>query len=78
MIDARQTLLKEGRLVAYNLSGNVAMGTLVHVPEDTRPYKRKIKVQLLHNAAGLHAGHVSTVNDERNLIVILPGDAPHA
>lgn len=76
MIDNRGTELRVGQPVAYNLSGEVAKGQIESLDEG-QPYwpgslvfKRKIKVRLLHKAAGHSAGHISTLTCERNLLVL--------
>ena len=76
--DNRGTEIQTGQIVAYNISGQVALG---RISEVTRSYRYSspgwtIRVELLHAAAGKHSGHYSTVRNPLNLLVLLKGDAP--
>jgi len=67
--DARGQVLRPGVYVAYNLSGDIAKGQIVHEPSGGT-----YKVRLLHDAAGHKTGHISTVRRYRSMLVI-PEDA---
>lgn len=72
MIDNRDTEIHEGDTVAFNISGQVAVGEIVALTKASR-YGRpitKIEVRLDHKAAGHPAGHISTVTNPRNVIVL--------
>jgi hypothetical protein len=71
LTDSRGTALTEGAQVAVNVSGMTGRGEIVSIPHDTRPGKRRIKVKLLFPVAGQAAGHVSTIRNEKNLLVLL-------
>lgn len=76
-LDNRGAVIEMGQRVAYNLSGQVALGQVRSVGVSHR-YSRVgplIKVELLHDAAGQHAGHISKVTNEKNLLVLRPHDA---
>lgn len=69
--DIRGNSLEPGVYVAYNISGDIAKGQIVHAGRGGYgPYK----VRLLHNAAGMLAGHISNVKRHRSMLVI-PEDA---
>jgi hypothetical protein len=70
LLDNRGEPVVPGHTVAYNLSGEVAVGEVVEVPADTRPYKRRIRIRLAHRAAGHPEGHVSRVNNEKSVLVL--------
>lgn len=75
--DNRSTPVQEGQRVAFNLSGQVALGEVLAVVPGTR-YGRPvhtIHVELLHEAAGMFTGHISKIRDPLNLLVLKPGDA---
>lgn len=74
--DSRGTALYEGAPVAFNMSGQTCRGEIVQIPHDTRPTKRRIKVRLLHSGPeGKTAGHISTIRNEKNLLVLLDGES---
>ncbi len=65
--DVRGEELKPGVYVAYNLSGDVAKGQLVHAGRGGHgPYK----VRLLHKAAGHPSGHISNVKRSYAMLVV--------
>jgi hypothetical protein len=73
--DNRGALLEPGVTVAYNLSGEVAVGRLLDVRLTGKTGFRGaplavFRVELAHAAAGQAAGHVSKVKDHHNLLVI--------
>lgn len=72
MTDNRGTELRVGQEVAYNISGQVAKGKIISLIGGgaSIAVKMKIKVKLLHTAAGMPMGHVSTVTNERNVLVL--------
>jgi hypothetical protein len=67
ILDKRGSLIEVGAKVAYNLSGDVAIGEIV---KDTAPFQ----VMLTHRAAGMPAGHISRVRNIGSLLVLRPGD----
>lgn len=67
MKDVRGIELYPGLSVAFNLSGDVAKGTIMAVG-------KPILVRLDHRAAGQHPGHISKVRRERSLLVLWPED----
>lgn len=60
--DVRGCIVEPGVEVAYNLSGDVAFGEVVHVTG------KMIHIRLLHRAAGHNPGHISKV--KRNFAVL--------
>lgn len=75
MKDQRDMPLVVGQLVAFNLSGTVAMGEITGIREPVeisgrRTTKAKIKIRILHPAQGKAPGDISTVKHEHNLLVI--------
>lgn len=80
MTDNRGTPLKVGDRVAYNISGEVAVGKILRLVQgkyEASGYgwmrcvkKPLIEVQLEHRAAGQPAGHISKVRHETNVIVL--------
>ena len=83
MRDNRGTELAVGQLVAYNLSGQIAKGRILSCGRERRERagggwtynKDTIKVELLHRAAGMWPGHVSTVRSSVNVLVLLDGES---
>ena len=83
--DNRGTLLEVGLPVAYNLSGQIAKGLIQSVQPGKQYWQKPnkwdkqglatVKVELLHDAAGYKAGHVSKVQNQRNLLVLLTDEA---
>ena len=75
--DNRGTPITSGQTVAYNLSGEVALGDIIAVGESYRSWgiEPLIKVRLAHSAGGHPAGHVSKVRNAKNVLVLKPGDA---
>lgn len=69
--DARGTEFEPGAIVAYNLSGDVALGRILEITSTGR-----LRIELLHDAAGLYAGHLSEVRRLRSALVLLKGDTP--
>lgn len=81
LIDNRGATVEEGCKVAYNCSGQVAVGTVISatpaVKRDVCNYVRRacIKVKLAHSFSGtlgdrVRAGKISVVKDPQNLVVI--------
>lgn len=68
-IDVRGNLIQDGCLVAYNLSGDVALGDVVY----SKP-SGPIRVRLRHPAAGHRAGHISRVKRWSSMLVLAPED----
>jgi hypothetical protein len=68
--DVRGADLVPGARVAYNISGDVALGTII----DAKP--GHFKIELLHDAAGMPALHVSRVRNARSILVLRNGDLP--
>lgn len=75
MIDSRGTPIEEGRKVAFNLSGQVALGTIMLAGEGGgSPYRRNIRVKLDHACAGHPAGHISRVRNQASVLVLMQTD----
>lgn len=80
LVDNRGERLTVGDDVAFNLSGQIAKGRIVKMPErfgfTQWGYYRgsPIHVRLLHDAVGMRAGHVSKITNPRNLLVIHEDD----
>lgn len=78
--DQRGTDLEVGQTVAYNLSGTVAKGEVdgigaVEHPRGVIGYDRvtvAIRVRLAHPAGGHPAGHISSVRNAHNVLVLEP------
>jgi hypothetical protein len=68
ILDKRGSLIEIGSKVAFNLSGDVAIGEIVKC--DTRPFH----IMLSHRAAGMPAGHISRVRNVGSLIVLRAND----
>lgn len=79
MKDNRGTELEVGQEVVYNLSGQVAKGKIVSVGDDLSRYghRSRIKIELLHKAAGMAPGHISTVTNPLNVLALQPGTCPN-
>lgn len=82
MLDARGTQIIEGARVAYNLSGDVAVGVVVRMPGKQGQHPRwghyvggPITIELTHNAAGMSKGHLSKVKNPRSVLVLKDGEA---
>lgn len=67
LFDVRGTPIRVGCTVAYNISGDVALGEVVKA---TPPFH----IMLKHPAAGQPAGHISKVRRTGSLLVLLAGD----
>lgn len=81
MTDNRGAEILEGRECAFNLSGEIAKGVVLSAsstpyPTVYNPLGRRfrIKVELLHGAAGHQAGHISTLRSPKNLLMLRPED----
>lgn len=84
-IDNRGTVLEVGLPVAYNLGGQIAKGLIQSVQPGKQYWQKPnqwsedglatIKVELLHDAAGYKAGHVSKVQNQKNLLVLLTNES---
>jgi len=70
--DNRGIIIEEGMRVAFNLSGELAMGRVQRISEGTRYGKPHTNyfVELEHDAVGKSAGEVSKINNSRNLLAI--------
>lgn len=74
--DTRNEQIELGSEVAYNLSGQVAKGVVIKLPKQVGMSRwghyngGPIHVELLHDAAGMKAGHVSKVRNPLNMLVI--------
>jgi hypothetical protein len=69
MNDNRGTELLIGRKVAYNLSGEIAIGTLINITPTER-YGRKGYIYHVRCETGYLKGNVSKVTSHKNLMVI--------
>jgi hypothetical protein len=67
LTDKRGSVIEVGSKVAYNISGDVAIGEVVKVGS---PFH----VVLSHNAAGMKSGHLSKVKRSAALIVLRAND----
>lgn len=63
-VDTRGTEITENSIVAYNLSGDVAMGVVLQAGPS------RAKIRLDHDAAGMKRGHISTVKRPSSIFVI--------
>jgi hypothetical protein len=71
MRDNRGRAIVPGVQVAYNLSGQLALGEVVDTGLANSRYRRaNIKVRLLHRAAGHATGHRSNVTNWTNVLVV--------
>lgn len=74
--DTRNTPIRPGLNVAYNISGEVAAGRVLSIAAKPnprqwgRPWLYTFKVELQHSAAGKGRGHVSKVTNAHNLLVL--------
>jgi len=68
--DARGNPIEEGCRVAYNISGDIALGEVLSVGP------RGFKVRLGHFCAGKPAGHISKVRRATSILVLTPADMP--
>ena len=60
-----------GLEVAFNISGQLARGRVVEIKPSGSYYKKaNIKIHLLHKAAGKREGHISTVTNPLNVLVL--------
>lgn len=66
--DTRGTQIEVGQRVAYNISGDIALGEVAAVKPS------HYEVLLLHKAAGLPAGHISKVRRATSMLVLRDGD----
>lgn len=70
--DNRGTVLVEGQTVCYNYSGQIAMGVIQEIKQSLvrrgwpKAFQPRIKIKQTHPTAGI----VSTVTDQRNLMVV--------
>lgn len=77
-VDTRNTPITSGCTVAYNISGQVALGQVKRIVSTTR-YGRprwEFEVVLQHRAAGCAAGHFSRVTNPCNLLVLASAELP--
>lgn len=61
-----------GKIVAFNLSGEIAKGE-VHLISQGKRYGKphtRYSVKLLHDAVGKRRGDLSTINNSRNMLVL--------
>jgi hypothetical protein len=71
--DNRDTVITVGAPVAFNLSGQVALGHVVSTgTRGTGPFR----VRLAHKAAGHPAGHISRVRRSYSLLVLKQEQVP--
>jgi hypothetical protein len=63
--DNRGTVVKIGHRVAFNISGDVAVGDVVGISRGG-----VISIMLLHQADGKNTGHISKVKKPQSLIVL--------
>lgn len=66
--DSRGKALRAGQRVAYNLSGNVALGEIV----DVQP--SHIKISRIAGGYQMPDGHISRVRNGGSIMVLQPSD----
>lgn len=78
LVDHRGTDIEAGKRVAYNFSGEIAMGEVVSArgayrKDSNQSWTRaEIKVRVI--APKRHQGHISTVRDAKNVLVLFEKD----
>jgi hypothetical protein len=75
LVDNHNTVTGVDHEVACNVMGPVAKGVIREIKPDAYNRRPIIKVELLHDAAGMSVGHISTVRSSYNLLVLYTADA---
>lgn len=73
LVDNRGTTIEVGNRVAYNLSGTIGIGVVQSASpavKDGWQYVKRANIKVLVEHPASLAGHVSTVKDPKNVMVI--------